>query len=106
MNAKKMTPHEQKLHRRQVFAVDIGVYIALVFGVIGSQAIEMSDNLMATFNKLELGQVLGATIIAGVVYNRMEVEGELEGKVKHLGRLLRNAFYHGFFWMTIVGVWW
>ncbi len=107
---KRLTPKERaeaKRLRRQKFMVEFGVYVAIAVGVIGSQAINLSkETLAATLAPIELAQVGGALIVAGAVYNKMEGAGELSGKIKNVGRLLRMAIYHGFFWMTIIGAWW
>ena len=96
---------EERKHKRHLFYIKFGVYIALVVGVVGSQAIEMVDDLTTILKPVELGQVIGAAIVAGAVYNKLENDrGEI--KPRNTMRLLRNAIYHGFFWMTIMGSWW
>ena len=108
--AKKKGPkevREAKRLRRKIFLVKFGVYIALIIGIIGSQCIIMFDDLTMVLKPVEIGQVLGAVIVAGALYNKLEDDrGEISGKNKHIMRLLRNAVYHGFFWMTIMGAWW
>lgn len=91
--------------RKKVF-MEIGTYFCLAFGVVLSQAVVMHDDLSATLKKLEIGQMVGSLIVAGVLYNRLESKGELKGKSKNIFRVFRNAVYHGFVWMTILGVWW
>jgi hypothetical protein len=104
---------EDRLHqievsrqKRRAFAVQFGVYLALLVGVIGSQAVEMHNNLSAALKPIELSQVAGSAIVAGALYNKMEGKGDINGKSKNVGRMLRNAIYHGFFWMTVIGAWW
>ncbi len=96
---------EERIHKRHLFYIKFGVYIALIVGVVGSQAIEMVDDLTTILKPVELGQVIGASIVAGALYNKLENDrGEI--KPHNTMRLLRNAIYHGFFWMTIMGSWW
>ena len=107
---KKKGPKELREARqikRRIFLLKFGVYIALVFGVVASQAIVMADDLSTALNPVELGQVAGAAIVAGALYNKLEDDRAKIGVMpKHAFRLIRNAVYHGFFWMTIMGAWW
>jgi len=98
---------EARKLKRHIFYVKFGVYIALVIGVVGSQALVMADDLTTALKPVELGQVLGSVIVAGALYNKLEdSKGSVVGKTSQVPRLLRNAVYHGFFWMTIMGSWW
>lgn len=97
---------EERKRKRRIFLVRFGVYIALLVGVLGSQTIILSQDLSVAFKPVELGKFVGVAIMAGMLYNKMEGKGELGGKVDNAGRLIRNALYHGFFWMTIIGAWW
>jgi hypothetical protein len=120
MTAKKPIPRavleerlrvlEERQARRRMFAVSTGVYVAMVFGVLASQAIVMSDDLSASLSTLELSQVAGGMLVAGVLYNKLENDKpkDLEGKAKkgNVFRVLRAAFYHGMTWMTLLGAWW
>jgi hypothetical protein len=86
----------KKVDRRNKIFLEVGTYLCLAFGVVLSQAVVMHDDLSATLKKLELGQMGGSLIIAGVLYNRLESKGELRGKSKNIFRVFRNAVYHGF----------
>ena len=98
---------EKKHMARKIFLVQFGVYIALVIGVVGSQAIVLAEDLTTALKPVDLAQVVGAAIVAGALYNKLEDQkGEVGKKTDHVFRLLRNAVYHGFFWMTIIGAWW
>jgi hypothetical protein len=112
---KRKTPkqiREEKTRKRKIFLVRFGVYVAMLLGVVGSQALVMADDLALALKPIELSQVAGAALIAGVLYTKLEnKKGEdrvlsMEGKIQNLGRLMRNAVYHGFFWMTVMGAWW
>ena len=91
--------------RQRLFVMGFGVYIVLVLGAIGSQVVMLHDNLMAVFNPVELGQVGGAMIVGVFLFSKLEEKEDLK-KAKDVGRVLRNAFTHGFFWMSILGAWW
>ena len=95
--------------RRRLFAVSAGVYVAVLAGVLASQAVVMSDDLNAVLQPLELGQLAGGVIVAALSYSKIEgTAGELSGKAKkgNVGRVLVSAFSHGMMWMTMLGAWW
>lgn len=100
---------EEAKEGRRMFAVKFGVWVALIFGVLASQAIVMSDDLSASLTTLELSQVGGSLLVAGFAYNKLENSPkDVIGKAKkgNVFRVLRTAFYHGFTWMTLMGAWW
>ena len=87
--------------------VTVGVYVALTIGVLGSQVVNMSDNLYLTFEVIELGQMGGALLVAALVYNKLEAERVFAKRNRrNLFRMMRQALQHGFFWMSIIGAWW
>lgn len=99
---------EEARAKRRKTAVSIGVYFALTFGVLVSQAITLSDDLMSSFQPFEIGQLIGGWLVSMIVYSKIEgTTGELSGKAKkgNVGRVLLTAFSHGMMWMNIVGFW-
>jgi len=103
----KVLEESKKKHR--LFAVKFGAYIALLIGVLGSQVVQMSDDLMATLQPIELGQVGGGLLVATVIYakilsNKKDVAGM--AKKGNVFRVLITAFQAGLTWMTLVGAWW
>lgn len=97
---------KRRENRRQSM-LSFGVYLVVVAGILASQAVVMHDNLNMTLRAVELGQVAGASLVALFAYNKLEEDRALmKNTRKNTFRVMRNAFYHGFFWMTIVGVWW
>ena len=107
---KEIAKRERKAKRIEgikQLTVSLGVYVALAIGVLGSQAINMSDNLYLTFEVIELGQMGGALLVAALVYNKLEAERVFAKRNrKNILRMMRHALQHGFFWMSIIGVWW
>ena len=100
---------EEAKEGRRLFTVKFGVWIALIVGVLASQAIVMADDLSATLNTLELSQVGGSILVGSLAYNKLENSPkDIVGKAKkgNVSRVLRTAFYHGFTWMTLLGAWW
>ena len=100
---------EVRAEKRSTIAIGVGSYFVVVAGVLASQVVSLKDDLSATFELLEMSQLLGGMLIAGAVFNRTEGQKEdLAGKAKkgNVGRSLLTAFYNGFFWMTMVGAWW
>lgn len=97
---------EERRTKRRGFMVRSGVYFALAVGVLASQAVTLADDLTASFEAVELGQMFGSMFVAGALYSKLEGKGDMEGKKKNTMRMLRNALYHGFFWMSIIGSWW
>lgn len=97
---------EDRHKKLKSFLVGTGVYIVMVIGVIGSQIIQLSKDLTLSLQAIELSQMGGAAIVSILLYSKLEQSGDIDGKMNNVGRLLRNALYHGFFWMSIIGVWW
>ena len=104
---------EDKRDRRRLLAVRFGVYIVLVVGVLASQALLMSDDIRASLQPIELGQIGGAAILGIVGYNKLETsskhrEKDILGMAKkgNVGRVLRTAFAYGFTLMSVLGGWW
>lgn len=97
----------KRREKRQQMMLSFGVYLVVVSGILASQVVVMHDNLNMTIRAVELGQVAGAALVALFAYNKLEEDRALmKNTRKNVARVMRNAFYHGFFWMTIVGVWW
>lgn len=90
--------------KRKRWLIRFGVYAAVVIGVLGSQAIIVRDDLTTVLTPIKLGQLLGALLVSLFVYAKTE-ESRIRAKHLDVGRILITAFYNGFFWMTIVGVW-
>lgn len=100
---------EEARAKRRLFIVQFGVFIANAFGVLGNQLLSMSEDIKATVEPLEIGQVAGAMIIAMLVYAKTHTsKKDLTGMAKkgNVFRVLLTAFSNGFMWMTITGAWW
>jgi hypothetical protein len=100
---------EERAAKRRLFAVQFGVYFVNIMGVLGSQAVMMTDNLAATLAPLEIGQVFGAAIVSTLVYAKMQTgKDDLRGMAKkgNVLRVLITAFSNGFMWQTMIGAWW
>lgn len=93
--------------KHRTWAIRFGVYIMLVLGVLGSQALIIKDDLMLVFEPMKLGQLGGALLIAFFAYSKTEGDRikAIGKKSPNVSRILMTALYNGFFWMTIVGVW-
>ena len=97
---------QARSQRLRVWWVSVGVYFALVMGILGSQVLIIRDDLTAILQPLRAGQLGGALLVGALTYTKLEMDRRhLVGKSRNVGRVLRNAFYHGFFWMTVLGVW-
>lgn len=95
-----------RAQRIRMWWVSVGVYLALLLGIISSQALIVRGDLTVVVRPIRLGQLGGAVLIATLSYTKLEMDKRhLSGKARNVGRVLRNAFYHGFFWMTLLGVW-
>jgi len=86
--------------------IKFGVYGMLVLGVLGSQALILKSDLTMVWQPLKLGQLAGALLVALFAYVKTEGDRmKIINKKTPIGRILMTAFYNGFFWMTVVGVW-
>ena len=99
--------HEKKIRRRKDMILKFGVYFMLLLGTLVNQIIP-EINLKAGSLDAELQPVYPVQIGVGAViaiflFSVFEKEGELEGKHKKIGRILRTAFFMGYFWNSILG---
>lgn len=100
---------EERQANRRLFAVQFGVYFVNILGVLASQAVMLANNLEATLQPLELGQVGVAMNIAALVYSKVYTsKKDVSGMAKkgNVFRVLLTAFSNGFMWQTMIGAWW
>lgn len=98
---------EESKAKHRGWAIRFGVYVMLVLGVLGSQALIIKEDLTLIMNPVKLGQLAGALLIAVFAYSKTEGDRvhAVSKKNPDVFRILMTALYNGFFWMTIVGVW-
>lgn len=95
---------EEAKKKRHAFLMSMGVYVALIVGVLGSLTVSFSEDLTAAFKPIALGQLAGAVFVAGLLYNKLEEDrGKAQITGKNAFRMLRTALYHGYFWMSVIG---
>ena len=98
---------EELKAKHRGWSIRFGVYIMLVLGVIGSQALIIKDDLTLIYEPMKWGQLGGALIIAIFAYTKTEGDRvkAIDKRHPNVSRILMTALYNGFFWMTVVGVW-
>lgn len=105
----RLRVYEEKQARRRLFAVEFGVYMVNVLGVLASQAVLFTDNISAVLAPVELGQVGGALVVSTIVYaqahtSKVDVVGM--AKKGNVFRVMLTAFSNGFMWQVLLGAWW
>lgn len=99
--------YEKKIQRRKDFVLKFGVYIMLLLGTLVNQVIPEVQIQSGTFDTelqpVRLIQIIIGAVIAVLLFSVFEKGGELEGKHKRIGRILRSAFFMGYFWNSILG---
>lgn len=103
-----MTEYTKRRRARQVFAVRVGVYIAIVAGVVAQWAITRFDPKELTLDMrvsaLTLSRMFVAMVIAAVIYRSIDGGGDLEGKIKNVGRIVTLGFTSGFTLSGVTGI--
>jgi len=104
-----MTPYEKRRDKRRRFVVKTGVYFAILAGVISQSVVQRFDPKALTVD-LSVG-VLSATrfvvalVVATAIYWRLDGRGgELDGKMRNVGRVLTLGFTSGYTLMGIAGI--
>jgi hypothetical protein len=104
-----MTAYEARILRRKTFAVKVGVYVAIVAGVISQNLISRFDPELLVLDiditGLTAARVAVALVCATAIYWRLDGKGgELSGKIKNIGRILMLGFTSGFTLMGLAGI--
>ena len=104
-----MTEYTRRRDRRRTFAVKIGVYVAIVFGVVAQSAVQRFDakvlSIDLDFTGWSVPRIILALVLATGIYWRLDGKGgELSGKIKNVGRVLTLGFTSGFTLMGVVGI--
>jgi hypothetical protein len=103
-----MTEYTKRRRARQIFAVRVGVYIAIVAGVVAQWAITRFDpkelTLDLRLSAWSISRLFVAMIVAAVVYRSIDGGGDLEGKVKNVGRIVTLGFTSGFTLSGVTGI--
>jgi len=107
---RRLTPRERQEKRKEQwkdFFVKFGVWLALAIGVAADQVFPGLDfkagKMDVTMKPLYFQNILASLVVALILYAWMERKGEFEGKRKNVGRLIRSAFFLGFFCMEVLG---
>lgn len=98
---------EKKIRKRKDLVLKFGVYFMLLLGTLINQVIPeiqiQSGVFDAELQPIYPVQIIIGALIAILLFSVFEKGGELEGKYKRIGRILRSAFFMGYFWNSILG---
>lgn len=98
---------KQQMDRLKQFAMNACAYIGVLVGIIADQMfpdISFEEGTIdATISPLKWPQILGALIVSTLLFHVIERKGDVLGKNKNIGRIIRTAFFMGFFWNQIIG---
>ena len=108
---KKRTPKQRIEDRRKRFRlwlVKVGVYIAILAGVISQNIIQRFDPhalvIDIQVDGWDASRLFVALLVSTAVYIRMNGKGELDGKAKNAERVLASGFTAGFTLMGFAGI--
>ena len=104
-----MISRTERRQRRRLFLVKVGVYFAILAGVVAQSAIRRFDAKALTidldFGVLSVTRIVVALIVATMVYWRLDgSSGEMVGKSANVGRVLTLGFTSGYTLMGIAGI--
>ena len=99
---------QKQVERIKQWAMGVVAYLGLVLGTLANQLfpnISLKDGVIdATIGEpLRWVHIIGALIVSVLLFFVLEKKGDVIGKNKNIGRLLRTAFFMGFFWNEIIG---
>lgn len=105
-----MTEWTKRKNRRRTFAVRFGVFIAVLFGVIGQHVIESMDpgalEIVFDFSGFGPAKLIVALGLSVFVYWKLDGKGDLVGKIKNsttVNRALTLGLSSGWLVGDIVG---
>ena len=102
------TSFTRRRQRQRDFAVRVGVYFAILAGVMAQWAVTRFDAKELTMDLrldgFSVGRVVVALIVATLIYRQIDGRGDLTGKAQHADRALTLGFTAGFTLMGVVGI--
>lgn len=98
---------QKQVERIKRWSMGMVAYLGLVFGTLANQLfpnISVKDGIIdATMEPLRWVHIVGALVVSVLLFSVLERKGDVLGKNKNMGRIVRTAFFMGFFWNEIIG---